>query len=69
VAIVAPDIPNTVIPVTDELIRAWLALEYRHRPSFIHFLQRLQAMEFKLMGDVNSVKIALFVTAIENEEM
>jgi serine/threonine protein kinase len=63
-----PDIPNTVIPMTEELIRDCLALDYRHRPSFTDVLQRLEAIEFKLIADVESVKIESFVTAIEKQE-
>jgi serine/threonine protein kinase len=63
-----PDIPNTVIPVTDALIRDCLARDDRHRSSFKNGLQPVEAIEFKLMADVNSVEIESFVTAIENQE-
>jgi TPR repeat protein len=64
-----PNIPDTVIPVTAELIRDCLALNYCDRPSFTEILQRLEMIDFKLMVGVNSVKITSFVTAIENQEM
>jgi serine/threonine protein kinase len=63
------DIPDNVIPVTAELIRDCVALDYRDRPSFTEILQRLEVIDFKLIAGVNSVKIASFVTAIENQEM
>jgi serine/threonine protein kinase len=63
-----PDIPDTVIPVTADLIRDCLALDYRNRPSFTEILQRLELIDFKLIACVNSVKIESFVTAIEKHE-
>jgi hypothetical protein len=54
--------------VTKELIRDCLALDYRRRPSFTEILQRLEAIGFKLIAGVNSVKIESFVTAIEHQE-
>jgi hypothetical protein len=64
-----PNIPNIVIPVSDELIRDCLALDHRHRPSFTDVLQRLEAIDFKLMVGMNSAKIVSFVRAIEIQEM
>jgi hypothetical protein len=61
------DIPQTVIPVTAELIRDCLALDYRDRPSFTEILQRLIRIDFKLISGVNSVKIDEFVAAIEDQ--
>jgi hypothetical protein len=64
-----PDIPEWVMPATKELIQDCLVLKYRDRPSFTEILQRLAAIEFKLMAGVNSAKIESCVTAIENQEM
>jgi serine/threonine protein kinase len=63
------DIPETVIPVTVELIQGCLALDYRHRPLFSEILQRLEAIDFKLMAGVNSVEIGAFMTEIEEYEL
>jgi serine/threonine protein kinase len=60
-----PDIPDTVVPVTKKLIRDCLALDYRDRPSFTEILQRLEAIDFKLMAGVNSVEITELVEAVE----
>jgi aurora kinase len=62
-------IPDTVIPETAGLIRDCLAGNYHYRPSFTEILQRLDAIEFKLIAGVNSAKIASFITAIESQEM
>jgi serine/threonine protein kinase len=62
------DIPDNVIPVTAELIRDCLVLDYRDRPSFDDILERLKMIEFKLMADVNSRKITEFVAAVESWE-
>jgi serine/threonine-protein kinase len=64
-----PNIPDTIIPVTADLIRDCLALDYRQRPSFTEILQRLELIDFKLIAGVNSVKIESFVIAIENQEL
>jgi serine/threonine protein kinase len=64
-----PDIPDTVIPMTADLIRDCLALGYCKRPSSTEILQRLEAIDFKLIAGANSVKIESFVTSIENQEM
>jgi serine/threonine protein kinase len=63
------DIPDTVFPATEELIRDCLALDYRNRPSFTGIVEQFEAMEFKLMEGVKSVKNAAFVAEIEKQEM
>jgi serine/threonine protein kinase len=63
-----PDIPDSVIPATADLIRDSLAVDYRKRPSFIKILRRLKKMRFELMAGVNSAKVAAFVEAIEVTE-
>jgi serine/threonine protein kinase len=60
-----PDIPDTVIPVTAELIRDCLAANYRDRPSFTDIFVRLEAIKFKLMDGVNSEKIVEFAAMID----
>jgi serine/threonine protein kinase len=60
-----PDIPDTVVQVTAELIRDCLALDYRDRPSFDDILERLKEMEFQLIAGVHSVRITEFVAAVE----
>jgi serine/threonine protein kinase len=60
-----PGIPETVIPVTAELIRDCLAVDYRVRPLFDDILERLKEIEFKLIDGVNSVKITEFVAVVE----
>jgi serine/threonine protein kinase len=63
-----PDIPDTVVPVTNELIQDCLARDYHNRPSFTDILQRLEAIDFKLMSGVNLMKISEFIPAIEDQE-
>jgi serine/threonine protein kinase len=59
------DIPDTVSPRAEELIRDCLAVDYRDRPSFDDILERLTMIGFRLMADVNSVKIVEFVAGVE----
>jgi hypothetical protein len=63
-----PDIPDTVIPVTAELIRDCLAADYHDRPWFTEILMRLEAIDFNLMDGVDSAKMEAFVKTIEDEE-
>jgi hypothetical protein len=60
-----PDIPDIGISIPAELIRDCLAVDYRDRPSFDYIFERLQAIEFKLILGVSSVKITKYVAAVE----
>jgi hypothetical protein len=62
-------IPDTVISVTEELIRDCVAVGYRDRPSFFDNLGRHKTIEFKLITDVHSVKTGGFVAATEDQQM
>jgi serine/threonine protein kinase len=62
------DIPEWVTPETEALIRDCLAVNPKDRPSFIEVFNRLELIRFKLLPDVNSVKIETFVKGIEDCE-
>jgi serine/threonine protein kinase len=59
-----PAIPDFVHPGVRELIRDCLAIDADDRPSFIEIVDRLEALEFKLTANVDSVKIGSFVRKI-----
>jgi TPR repeat protein/serine/threonine protein kinase len=62
---VRPEIPDFVCPASRELITDCWEKEPDNRPSFGEIADRLAEMEFKVIGDVNSVKVGEFVKKIE----
>jgi serine/threonine protein kinase len=64
-----PNIPNSILPETAELIRDCWAIDYSERPSFNDILDRLKEMRFKLLAKVNSSKLIAFVKEIEECEI
>jgi serine/threonine protein kinase len=60
------NIPDIVSAVAEKLIRDCLVMDYRDRPSFDDILERVSKIEFKLMADVNSVKITEVVAGVED---
>jgi serine/threonine protein kinase len=63
-----PDIPEFVLPATRELIEDCWVEKPRDRPSFKEIVDRLAEMNFKVMLNVNSLKLSAFVKRIEEEE-
>jgi hypothetical protein len=63
-----PDIPTFVLPSARELITDCWAEDPADRPSFEEIVDRLKQMKFKVMPNVNSLKLAAFVEAIERQE-
>jgi serine/threonine protein kinase len=62
------DIPEWVTPEAEALIRDCLAVNPKDRPSFIDIFNHLELIRFKLLPDVNSVKIEEFVAGIKDSE-
>jgi serine/threonine protein kinase len=62
-----PLIPDSVIPDVQKLITACWASEPEERPSFEEIVERLVDMRFKMMANVNSMKISVFVKRIEKK--
>jgi serine/threonine protein kinase len=60
-----PDIPDFVLPPVGELSSDCPADE---RPPFEEIVERMAEMEFKVIPDVNSVKMKKFVKGIEEWE-
>lgn len=65
--LVIPD-DNMPIATVTELIRDYLVIDYRLRPSFIENLHWLKTIEFKVKADMNSRKIVEFIQTIEDNE-
>jgi serine/threonine protein kinase len=63
-----PDIPDSVLPETAELIQDCCAPNYRERLCFSGILDRLEEMRFKLIRRVNSSKLTAFVKEIQEWE-
>jgi serine/threonine protein kinase len=63
-----PDIPKFVLPSARELITDCWAEEPGNRPSFDDIVDRLKVIKFKVMRNVNSLKILAFVNDIEERE-
>jgi hypothetical protein len=63
-----PDIPDSVLPRMKELICDCLVTDYRERPIFSEFLDRLEEILFKLIARVNSSKLTAFVKEIKQWE-
>jgi TPR repeat protein len=63
-----PPIPDWVAPKVAELIRECWAQEADDRPAFWEILERLEAMDFKLLPGVNSVKIGGFAAEMKRRE-
>jgi serine/threonine protein kinase len=60
-----PDIPESVLPAVHDLIQQCWASDPDYRPSFDQILERLEEMNFRLIEDVNSVKLSKFVRTSE----
>jgi serine/threonine protein kinase len=60
-----PEIPEFVIPAAQKLITECWAIDPDDRPSFEDIVCRLAEMEYKLMANVNSRKLAQFVRNFE----
>jgi serine/threonine protein kinase len=65
---VHPEIPDFVVPLAGALIRDCWASDPDDRPTFEDIVTRLGAMEFKVIADVKSAKVAAFVKGIESWE-
>jgi hypothetical protein len=63
-----PDIPKFVLPSARQLITECWAEKPGDRPSFDEIVDRLKEMKFKVMRNVNSLKISAFVKEIEEWE-
>jgi serine/threonine protein kinase len=63
-----PEIPDSVLPGTAELISDCWAVDLHARPSFSKILDRLEEMRFEVVPGVNSRKITEFVNKIEQQE-
>jgi serine/threonine protein kinase len=64
-----PAIPDWVAREVEELISDCWAHEANDRPSFADILARLEAMDFKLTDEVNSVKLRRFVKEVKEREL
>jgi serine/threonine protein kinase len=64
-----PVIPESVLPGVRELMEDCWAVEPDDRPTFEQIVDRLKEMNFKVMADVNSLKLASFMKIIELWEM
>jgi serine/threonine protein kinase len=64
-----PRIPDSVPPPARELITDCWADDFDERPTFAAIVDRLRGMEFKVMANVNSAKLAAFVEKIEEWEI
>jgi hypothetical protein len=63
-----PDIPKFVLPSARKLITDCWAIDPGDRPSFDDIVDRLKEMKFKVMPNVNSSKLWVFVKRIEEWE-
>jgi LIM domain kinase 1 len=63
-----PSIPDFVCEDMRELILDCLAAEPNERPSFLDILFRLERMDFRITGGVNSDKVRRFVNAVKLRE-
>jgi serine/threonine protein kinase len=63
-----PDIPDFVLPPVAELISDCWVDDPDERPPFEEIVERLAAMEFNVIPNVNSVKMKKFVKGIEEWE-
>jgi hypothetical protein len=60
-----PEIPDSVLPGTAQLISECWVVDFHDRPSFDEILCRLEGMRFNVVPGVNSRKIAEFVKETE----
>lgn len=63
-----PEIPEFVLPDTRNLITDCWASDRHDRPSFKDIVFRLVEMKFKLIANVNSLKLSTFVKEIKEME-
>jgi hypothetical protein len=63
-----PEIPEFVLPSARELITDCWAIEPGDRPSFDEIVDRLVAMKFKVIRNVNPPKLSAFVQKIQDWE-
>jgi serine/threonine protein kinase len=63
-----PTILAFVSPAVKKLIRKCWKRDPRRRPTFDQILNRLEAMNFKLMANVNSSKLSQFVKKVKDWE-
>jgi hypothetical protein len=63
-----PDIPKSALASARQLITECWAEKPGDRPSFDEIVDRLKEMKFKVMQNVNSLKISGFVKEIEGWE-
>jgi TPR repeat protein len=63
-----PKIPDSVLPITGELITDCWAASPDDRPTFAAIVRRLVEMDFKITANVKSAKIRKFVNKIEEWE-
>jgi hypothetical protein len=64
-----PAISGFVLPEVEKLIRDCWATDSDDRPSFNQILRRLERMNFKLTGNVNSSQLSEFVKKIKEWEV
>jgi hypothetical protein len=63
-----PDIPEFVLPSARDLITKCWAEKPGDWPSFDEIVDRLKEITFKVMRNVNSLKLRIFVKEIEERE-
>jgi serine/threonine protein kinase len=62
-----PDIPEYLLPAAVELITACWETDPDDRPDFDEIVNRLYRINFKLMPNVNRLKILAFIKQIEDQ--
>jgi serine/threonine protein kinase len=63
-----PAIPSLVLPAVRALIRDCWAFDPDERPTFCEVVELLESMRFKVMPDVDSRKVELFVKKVQDLE-
>jgi serine/threonine protein kinase len=63
-----PAIPNDVLPPARALIEDCWAADPDDRPTFEEIVERLAEIDFRVIADVDSAKVAAFVKRIEDWE-
>jgi hypothetical protein len=64
-----PEVSGAVLPSTRALIEGCWETDPDDRPTFEEIVDRLAEMNFRVIANVNSAKVAAFVKGIEEWEM